>query len=61
MCVTQISPLIQSHPNNGIIYVCAFLLEYVRNSAYNYKYKMPFFAVYKYKTNEMHVYVIKLY
>ena len=32
MCVTQMSPLIQSHPNDGIIYY-EFLMEYVWNSA----------------------------
>ena len=31
MCVKQMSPFIQIHPNDGVIY--AFLIEYVWNSA----------------------------
>ena len=31
MCITHVPPLIQSHPNDDIIY-CAFLIEYVWNS-----------------------------
>ena len=32
MCVEQMLPFIQIHPDDGIIY-CAFLLEYAWNSA----------------------------
>ena len=28
MCITQMSPLIQSHLNDGIIYIYAFLLDW---------------------------------
>ena len=68
MCVTQMPPLIQSHPNDDIIY-CAFLIVYI---VLNYKYKivisiikkkklfMFLFAVYRYKSNERHA-CIKLH